>query len=339
MFDTKGDLRNIIEREKSARQKRINQKNIEIISGMKPFSFYDADFKSYVKRKNQKCIPPEFVPFKANPIQYKSQVNAYKGINKYDKEKRQERIHKRALSTFNAASLPPRMEMHEKQKKLQEKEQLLIEKQKEESDKNRRIFKAKKAPRFYLLHDKFINILEKKKRAAHPTVPKPFPFHEPKKKAELCQFLDFENNPKVKNPQKINNIEIIRKKMQEKPKIEPPSTKSLKLLMDKRRKELENKKINEENIKREDEKRREKQNRLNNRVRSSSVMQGNSRKELAKKRKNNQKEFKKNEKEDRKRYKNNLEIMYQKIDNRPLMMETVTRKKNMESMQQDDNHN
>ena len=31
------------------------------------------------------------------------------------------------------------------------------------------------------------------KKAHKPTTPKPFTFHEPKKKVELCQFLDFEN--------------------------------------------------------------------------------------------------------------------------------------------------
>ena len=338
MFDTKGDLRNVIEREKSARQKRINQKKIEIISSMKPFSFYDADFKSFVERKNQECLPPEFAPFKANPIQYKSQVNMYHGLDNNAKEARQERIHQRALSTFNAASLPPRMEMHEKQKKLQEKEKIIIEKQNEESEKNKRMFRAKRAPNFNLLHEKFINILEKKKRAAQPTVPKPFTFHEPKKKAELCQFLDFENNPKAKNPKKIKNIDVIRKRMQKKPKIEPPSTKSLKLLMDTRRKELEDRKIREESIRREDEQRRIKQQRLNERVRSSSVIQGN-KKQLEENRKIRKQEFESNLKEDKKRYKDNLKLMYQKVDNQPLMMETVGRKKDMKPMEQEDNNN
>ena len=308
---------------------------MEILSGMKPFSFYDDDFKSFVERKNQECIPPEFVPFKANPIQYKSQVNMYDGLNKYSKEARQERIHKRALSTFNAASLPPRMEMHEKQKKLQEKEKLIIEKQKEELDKNKRTFKAKQAPNFSILHEKFINILEKKKRAAQPTIPKPFTFHEPKKKPDLCQFMDFENNPKVKNPKKIKNIEIIRKRMQKKPKIEPPSTKSLKLLMDTRRKELEDRKIKEERIRREDEKRKEKQRRLNKRVRSSSVMQGN-KKQLEENRERRIKELEYSLKENNKMYKNKLNLIYQRVDNRPLMMETVVQKRDVNNMKQDE---
>ena len=63
--------------------------------------------------------------------------------------------------------------------------------------------------------------------------------------------------------------------MQKKPDIEPPSTKSLKLLMDKRRNDLELRKKMEEKIKREDEARFEKQQRLNRRVRSSSVIKGN----------------------------------------------------------------
>ena len=42
---------------------------------MRPFSFYDVDFKSFYERKNKECLPPKFLPFKANPIHYKSQVN------------------------------------------------------------------------------------------------------------------------------------------------------------------------------------------------------------------------------------------------------------------------
>ena len=75
MFDTNGDLRNVIEREKAAREKRITKKKKEIKAHMRPFSFYEKDFKSFYERKNKECIPPKFLPFKANPIQYKSQVN------------------------------------------------------------------------------------------------------------------------------------------------------------------------------------------------------------------------------------------------------------------------
>ena len=335
MFDTNGDLHNIIERERAARKKRVDKKIKEIQSHLRPFSFYEADLKSFITRKNNECIPPKYVPFKAHPIRYKSQVNMYEGNTNYEKERRQERIHQRALSVFNAASLPPRMEMHEKQKKLQEKEKRMIEQKKIETEKNSRLFRAKKAPNFKELQEKFINILDKKKGAARPTKPKPFTFHEPKRKADLCQYLDYENNPKEKNPKKdINRIEKIRKKMQKKPDIEPPSTKSLKLLMDKRRRDLEQRKKKEEKIKREDEARIERQQRLNERVRSSSVIRGN-KKELEKKQKEDTKEFLNKLKNQKQEYNDKLKIMKQNVENRPLMMENAVTKKDVFEMKQD----
>ena len=333
MFDTNGDLRNIIEREKSEREIRITKKKKEIKKHMRPFSFYEADFKSFYERKNKECLPPKFLPFKANPIQYKSQVNVYYGSTEYDKKRREEKIHQRALSTFNAASLPPRMEMHEKQKKLQEEERRMIEKRKEQEEKNKR-FKYKKPPDFKDLHEKFNKILESKKKAHKPTTPKPFTFHEPKKKVELCQFLDFENNPKAKNPKKEDKIKEARKKMQKKPDIEPPSTKSLKLLMDKRRKDLEERKKREESIKREDEARFERQQRLNHRVRSSSVIRGN-KKQLDEKRKEDQKIFKEKRKREKDEYNEKLKAIKQNVENRPLMMEVAGRKEDIIDMKQD----
>ena len=180
MFDTNGDLRNVIEREKAARKLRVDRKKKEITAHLRPFSFYEADLKSFEARRKNECLPPKFLPFKANPIRYKSQVNMYEGKTNYAKERRQERIHQRALSVFNAASLPPRMEMHEKQKKLQEKERLMIEQKKQETEKNSRVFHAKKAPNFKDLQEKFIKILDKKKSAARRTEPKPFTFPKPK---------------------------------------------------------------------------------------------------------------------------------------------------------------
>jgi hypothetical protein len=73
--------------------------------------------------------------------------------------------------------------------------------------------------------------LEKKKSVAKPTETKPFTFHEPKKKASLRQYLDNENDPNTKNPQIKKNIVDIIRKIQQKPKIEPASTKALDLLM------------------------------------------------------------------------------------------------------------
>ena len=48
--------------------KNISDKENDIIANMRPFSFYDKDFVSFVTRNNQECIPPKFIPFKINPI-------------------------------------------------------------------------------------------------------------------------------------------------------------------------------------------------------------------------------------------------------------------------------
>ena len=336
MFNQAGSLKNITDKEKEKRDRRIELKKNDIIANMRPFSFYDKDFENFKTRKNQECIPPTFIPFKANPIKWRSQVKMYDGLMEFEKT-RKERNQRRAEILLSKAALPPRMEMHEKQKKLQEEEEKKIEKQRNKTDKERRLFKAKNAPNFERLHEKFINTLEKKKRAAHPTIPEPFTFHEPKRKADLCNYLDYENNPKTKNPKKNKSIETIKKTMHKKPKIEPATTKSLTLLMDTRRKELEMRKKKKEDILREDEQRIKKQNDFNERVRKSAVVTEyrNKLRELNEKIENGKRDFKAHEKEEFKEYKKKLDEMKQKISNRPLMMEEVVRKKKVSSMEQE----
>ena len=218
-------------------------------------------------------------------------------------------------------------------KNYKKKKKKLIEQRRQQTEKDSHRFKYKKAPNFKELQEKFISILEKKKGASRPTQPKPFTFHEPKKKVELCQYLDYENDPKIKNPKKENRIENVRKKMQKKPDIEPPSTKSLKLLMDKRRKDLEERKKREESVKREDEARIRKQHRLNQRVRSSSVIRGNQ-KELEIRRKRKTENFLADLEQNKQAYESKLKVINQNVENRPLMMEAQVKKKDVFDMKQ-----
>lgn len=329
-----GSLDNIIEREKKERKSRTEKLQKEIIENMKPFSFYDIDEKKYKEKLKKTCEPPQFVPFKANPIKWKSQVNMYDGIMKNEKELRQQRISERALATYNAARLPPRMEMHEKNKKIQENEMKLIEEQKKKTIKNEPQFKAKEIPDFIRLQEQFQTNLEKKKKAAQPTVPKPFTFHEPKKKAELCEFLDYENDPQAKNPQNRKDINAIIRKMQKKPAIEPATTKGLSLLMETRRKEIEARKKAEEQQKYEDEQRKIKQDRLKERVQKSKDLVDN-RKQLEKARKEKLKSSKMDNIAKKKEYNDKLREMNQRINNRPLMLETIGKKPNKIEMGQD----
>ena len=124
--------------------------------------------------------------------------------------------------------------------------------------------------------------------------------------------------------------------MQKKPDIEPPSTKSLKLLMDKRRKDLEERKKKEEKIKREDAARIERQNRLNHRVRSSSVIRGN-KKKLEENKKIKTENFLSGLEQNKQTYEDKLKIIHQNVENRPLMMESAVIKKNVVEMKEGGN--
>ena len=335
MFTT-GNVQSRLEREKKRRAERIKLKNKEIKANLQPFSFYDKDEQKYKEKLQQVCVPPKFLPFKANPIKWRSQVKVAQGL--VDNElARKERNQRRAQELLAKSSLPPRMEMHEKHKKLRQEEEKKIERQNIKKERSKRVFHAKQSPNFKVLHERFINSLENKKRLAKPTVPEPFTFHQPKKKAELCDYLDFENNPKNKNPKKNKSLQQIKKKMQKKPDIEPATTKGLMLLMATRREEIEARKKKEEDIIKENEQRKKRHQEFNERVRNSEVMIKNKKwkKEMEEKiietLENKKMEIKRNDEE----YKNTIRIVNQKINNRPLMMESVVRKDEVNAMNEE----
>ena len=332
MFTT-GNIQSITEKERKKRKERIQLLNKEIEANMRPFSFYDKDELKYKERLKQECIPPKFIPFKANPIKWHSQVKVAQGFIDHELA-RKEKNQRRAQELLSKAALPPRMEMHAKHKKLKEEEEKKIEKQNLKKEKSKRLFHAKDSPNFKRLHEKFINTLENKKRLAKPTVPEPFTFHQPKKKAELCNYLDFENNPNNKNPKKNKSLEKIKKNMLKKPEIEPATTKGLTLLMATRRKEIETRKKKEEDIIREDEQRNKRHQEFNDRVKNSEVIVKNKKwkREMKEKIKDTLENKKLEMKRNDENYRNTLKIINQKINNRPLMMENVVKKEEINTM-------
>ena len=122
--------------------------------------------------------------------------------------------------------------------------------------------------------------------------------------------------------------------MLKKPNIEPATTKGLTLLMSTRRKEIEMRKKKEEDILREDEQRNKRHQEFNERVKNSEVIIQN--KKWKKELKNKINEAFENKKSELKKYgddyKNNLKIINQKINNRPLMMESVVKEKDINAM-------
>jgi hypothetical protein len=123
-------LGNVIEAEQIRRKMRTEKLKEKIVQEMKPFSFYEHDEKKYKDKLQKECMAPQFLPFKANPIPWKSQVTLYDDILKKNEAVRRMNIEERARKTYQNAQLPPRMEMHEKKKKQQEQElKVLVESQ------------------------------------------------------------------------------------------------------------------------------------------------------------------------------------------------------------------
>ena len=106
-----------INEENKRRNHRVELKMKEIEANLRPFSFYDKDEQKYKERLKQECIPPKFIPFKANPIKWRSQVKVEQGLEDNEKA-RKEKNQKRAQELLAQSSLPPRMEKYQKNQML-----------------------------------------------------------------------------------------------------------------------------------------------------------------------------------------------------------------------------
>ena len=326
-------MQNIIEYEKEQRQQRTEKLKEKIIAEMKPFSFYEKDERKYKEKIKQEPIPPTFPPFRANAIKWLSQVLIYEDMLKQEEEERNIRIKERMEKTAKASKLPPRMDMYEKERKEREEQKKIELKKLEYEENEKRKFKAKKVPEFSKLQEEFEDKLkrmkEERKKERKALKPIPFTFHEPKKKvAELCQYLDQENDPYVKNPKrqgKDEEIKEIIKRMQRKPKIEPKSTHSLDLLMELRRKELEDKENQQKLKELEDNMRAEQQSRLRERVLNSKAIvdHTNQLNEIKQKR---MEEFREELQRQEESYKAELARRLERVYNRPLLVEQVGNK-------------
>jgi hypothetical protein len=238
-----------------------------------------------------------------------------------EKEEREKRIKERIEKTLNASKLPPRMHMHMLELKRKEEEEKLYGKNYKNFEKKYK-FKANKIPDFKRLQNEFETKLDEMKKSAVPTVPEPFTFHEPKKKIPLYNHFDNENDPNYKNPVLKKNIEDVIKKMKRKPKLEPKSTKSLNLLMEVRRKEIEERERKVEEKMLEDLLRKERQDRLKERVQNSKAIIDN-KKQLEENRRKLQEDFINNLQKKKESYENELQRRLEKVYAAPLMLEQI----------------
>ena len=190
-----GTIGNIVEREKMKRKYRTERLMEKIVQEMKPFSFTEQDELKYKLKLLQEYQVPKFLPFKANPVPWRSQILLLDEIQLKQENERKARVEERARVMYANAKLPPRMEMHEKKRKKEEEN---LKSQQVSNSKEKFKFKvlfliqAKEVPNFSERHEKFYNFLENKKAESKPTIPIPFTFHEPK---VLNFYIDKSQSP------------------------------------------------------------------------------------------------------------------------------------------------
>ena len=140
---------------------------------------------------------------------------------------------------------------------------------------------------------------------------------------EQIIFPEINYDPNYKNPVlKKSNINEVIKKMKRKPKIEPKSTKSLDLLMEVRRKEIEERERKVEEKMLEDLLRKERQDRLKERVQNSKAIIDN-KKQLEENRRKLQEDFMNNLQKNKEYYQNELQRRLEKVYAAPLMLEQI----------------
>jgi hypothetical protein len=322
MFDSELGLGNVIEEEMIKRKYRTDKIKERIIQEMKPFSFVETDERNFKQRANDKAIPQPYPPFKASAVPWTSQVLLYDDKMKKEEQERRDRVEIKKEQNMRMSRLPPRMEMHKKKIQEKENEEKLMGTRAKSLAKKETAFKATPIPDYEREHEKFSNTLNrlKSQAIAKLTQPEPFAFHEPKKKASLRGYLDRENDPSIRNPQQKEPISVIIQRIQQKPKIEPASTKSLNLLMAARRRELEERERTNKEKLIEDQLRSEKQNRLKGRVVNSKSLIDN--KEKLQANRSQQKEsFLRNLNEQKEQYQQDLIRRLQRVYSKPLMLE------------------
>lgn len=321
-----GNIDNLIEADKKERRKRVEKRMEKIQREMKPFSFVQKDEeKLKEKRKKIEQIEKsklEFPKFKANPVKWTTKVAMIENIEQKNEKERKERVEKKAKELFEKSKLPPRLEMHEKEKEERKKKivennkKLLKDNKKHGVNQSKKFDPTIKLPNYDKLQQNFEKKIQDDKNKRKKTIPEPFEFHQTNKKINNQSYYDEEN----KLPQfKKNALEMIRK-LQQKDIVEPPSTKGLNMLVQQRRKEQEEKKKEEERIKLEDKNRKIEQAKLTKKIHQSERLKDNKKNDLIKK-KEKEKQFKESLKEQKKKHNEYLSIIKQKIFNRGFMFE------------------
>ena len=255
---TKQPLYEKLKRKEEERREEVKKNSIAATKAReKPFSFYERDKDFYVKRAliSEQYIPEEIKnhePFKATPIPWSVSTLLFDQMMNKEENEREERIRKRSKEIASQSKLPPRMEMHE----MAKKQGLLQRPQVPTQIFTFQPSGIRDAPDFAKQQEGFQRALENHKKQKKATVPEPFDFGESKRRGNNRKYMDDENVPQIElKTRKEATQEIAALK---KPSINPPSTAKMDALTNKRREQLEARRIKQLKKETEEQTRKEK---------------------------------------------------------------------------------
>ena len=224
-----GNINNLMEADKNAKQKRVEKGMKKLQEQMCPFSFVPEDeAKQKIKMEKQKIYETtkeKFSQFKAKPIKHTSRggLNAEEIAKKEDK-KRERRIQKNKIKILKESKKPPGMEMHENNQKMKRKKIIEEEKKRQKiEEKQRKKKKNLDPPNWEKVHKIEEKKLKEKKKVndkikeEKATKIKEFNLHEGPKKVNMYQKYIENGIEEYKVPSlkgNINKFEVEYEKIQ-----------------------------------------------------------------------------------------------------------------------------
>ena len=224
-----GNINNLMEADKNAKQKRVEKGMKKLQEQMCPFSFVPKDEakqkKKMEKQKIYETTKEKFSQFKAKPIKHTSRggLNAEEIAKKEDKQ-RERRIQKNKIKILKESKKPPGMEMHENNQKMKRKKIIEEEKKRQKiEEKQRKKKKNLDPPNWEKVHKIEEKKLKEKKKVndkikeEKATKIKEFNLHEGPKKVNMYQKYIENGIEEYKVPSlkgNINKFEVEYEKIQ-----------------------------------------------------------------------------------------------------------------------------
>ena len=323
-----GNINNLIEADKRERARRCLKRGERIQMEMKPFSFVEKDERKQKEKqqriKDYENAKLEFPQFKANPVKWTTKTYMLDNITKKQASERRQRIERRAKETYEKSKLPPRLEMHEKEKKEKQRKQAIAAKRKANEERKKKKFDPEiKIPNYKEMQHKFEQKIQDDKNKRPKTVVQPFSFDKNSKhNCESNNVIINSGNDYSKNVHLKKNMLQMMKKLQKGSGegAQTNTTKTMKLLMEQKRREQEDKKKHEQQRLIADNERKKEQQKLSRKIHQNERLKDKTKDDIVKQQESNrkfQRELKEMEGEKRKV----MEIAKQRIYNKKFMFE------------------